>query len=313
MSGKKGKTSSSALSAPAPSTSNPGTPITHTDISTAHHTATCSCEKEMQKLLDTVIHPLVLKVMEVSTRVDSLTEISNSLIRQQETQTTSIATLIEKFPTAREAKEIPNSKLPTSNINAIKSQITELQSKTETRFALLESSVAQLRSSIADKLQFKTQDASPAISSDMPPSISKTISSIQSGLRNLNKRIRKNNIVIHGLDNSKQDCITQAENFFQTHLKLKLPVQQAYRLGSSTTDRNAPLLVVFPSLHNKLIVFKHCKLLAGSKFSIQDDLTSEERSERNRKLPIFKNYRAQKKKVTFRGSDLYVDGNLLPC
>ncbi len=117
----------------------------------------------------------------------------------------------------------------------------------------------------------------------------KTISSIQAGIRNLNKRIRKNNIVIHGIpDNSIQDCVEQANTFFQTHLKLKLPVQYAYRLGSSVLERNSPLLVAFPSLHCKLEIFKNCKLLAGSKFSIQDDLSVEEREERSRKLPVFR-------------------------
>ena len=137
------------------------------------------------------------------------------------------------------------------------------------------------------------------------------------GLRNLNKRIRKNNIVLHGLDPSKQDCVSQAEAFFQQHLKLKLPIQQAYRLGSTTTtggtDKKIPLLVVFPSLHHKLELFKSCNLLAGTPFSIQDDLSAEERRERSRKLELYKSYKSQKKKVVFRGCDLYVDGQLIQC
>ena len=94
--------------------------------------------------------------------------------------------------------------------------------------AILESSLAQLRSQISEELQAKS--IPPAmLDAQVPVTCTNVISSIQMDLRNLNRRIRKNVFIIHGLEKSMKDCNPQAEAFLQTHLKLKLPMEQAYR------------------------------------------------------------------------------------
>jgi len=121
---------------------------------------------------------------------------------------------------------------------------------------------------------------------------------------------------IRGLEDSTTvDCLKQADEFFQNHLNLKIPILQSFRLGSTltTTGRTPPLLVTLSSLPAKLEIFKRCKRLSATKFSIQDDLSIEERRERNRKLPIYKQLKSQNNHVRFRGAELYVNGKIRIC
>ena len=288
MSGKKGKKLTPELSAATTFSSSSDSPSGH--YVPTPHTCPCACAAEVhsiKKFLFAVVQPLVKQMETIADTHGSVTK--------------HIETLAETISQH------------SSTVAAIQKQVTELTAKSQVRYSVIEARIAELRTEISQKLQATSvsSPSSPSLVNDSPNSINscdKTISSIQAGLRNLNKRIRKNNIVIHGLDNSKENCITQANTFFQTYLKIQLPIQQAYRLGSSTSDRIAPLLVGFPSLHTKLEIFKRCKMLSGTKFSIQDDLSPEEREERSRNLAVFKKYRSEKKKVTFRGGDLYVEG-----
>jgi len=264
----------------------------------------CKCQEETQALRD-LVGQWVSQTHSNTTR-------TNELIADVTKGMQQIVSYLKKI---NPAFPNPPEVIPCSAASDVKECLTELKEKTQARLALVEGSISQLRLKIADKLQTKEASISPYTPNPTTDNLicPKLISTVGVGLRILNKRIRKNNIVIHGLDPSKQNCTEQVDTFFQTHLKMKLPIQQAYRLGSSYTEKSAPILVVFPSLHYKLELFKNCKLLSGTPFSIQDDLSPEERRERSRKLEVFKSYKPHKKKAVFRGSDLYVDGELIPC
>jgi hypothetical protein len=301
MSGRKGKKSTPALSS-----ATPGTVIAHPST-TAH--SECTCASEMQALRDLMAQFFQSITSRLNSSDHAVNSITQPLIQHVADLAKGTKILTNKVLSLEEQGTATGDISKNLNLN-------ELKAKTQTRFALIETSISHLRSSLTEKLHaLETLSSSAADKLDPIPSTahSKIISSIQAGLRNLNKRIRKNNIVVHGIPNSTQDCVEQANTFFQTHLKLKLPIQYAYRLGSSALERNPPLLIAFPSLHYKLEIFKKCKLLAGSKFSIQDDLSVEEREERSRKLPVYRKYKNQKKKVVFCGSDLYVDGKIVNC
>ena len=296
MSGKKEKKPSKALSTSTPVNPNPGTVIAHSD---------CTCKEELtiwKRIVHELTANLQLHVANSNRLGTYLDELDSRLLK--------VTDYVDKFP----PHVIITKAQHESDLSDMEKRLTELQSTTKSRLALIETSLAQLRISVTENLKsIKT----PAYQS-LPAPVDRSYlnSSIEVGLRNLNKRIRKNNVVLHGLDPSMQDCVSQAEEFFLQHLKLKLPIQHAYRLGSTTTTgtvKKIPLLVVFPSLHHKLELFKNCNLLAGTPFSIQDDLSAEERRERSRKLELYKSYKSQKKKVVFRGCDLYVDGQLIQC
>jgi len=103
---------------------------------------------------------------------------------------------------------------------AIEEKLISYTDKTQTRLDRIESNVEILRLNIAERLDAVkalslSSTNNPALGSSCIP-CDKSISSIQIGLRDLNRRIRKNNIVLHGLVHTKQDCIEQAANFFQT-------------------------------------------------------------------------------------------------
>lgn len=302
MSGKKGKKSSQPLS--TSTTVSSGTVIAHPS-STQHN----KCQEDIQAVRD-LMGKFVTNIFD---KVDSMSNSVKDLAACVAKITNYLVSANPNFPNP---PDITNAKVhQCSAVSDMEKILAELQIKSQTRLALIEGSISQVRTSLSEIKRSEKYSSCPTPEDTKPkPKASNLISSIEVGLRDLNKRIRKNNIVLHGLDHSKLNCVSQADNFFQNYLNLKIPIQQAYRLGSSTTTlSNPPLLVAFPSLHQKLQVFKNCKLLSGTPFSIQDDLSAEERRERRRKLEAYKSYKSQKKKTVFRGGELYVDGELIQC
>jgi hypothetical protein len=137
---------------------------------------------------------------------------------------------------------------------------------------------------------------------------------LQTKINSISRELRANNVVIHGIPHdTEQQTHTQALDFLKRNLNLTLQILESKRLGKSTTEHPAPLLLKFPSRLEKLQIFKRCHLLKGTQISVQDDLCDDDRAERKRKVPTFKELKSQNKNVQFRGPDLYVDNILHPC
>jgi hypothetical protein len=130
----------------------------------------------------------------------------------------------------------------------------------------------------------------------------------------INRELRANNVVIHGIrQDTGKETHNQALEFLKHKLNLRIQPLESKRLGKSTPEHTAPLLLKFQSRLEKLQLLKRCYLLKGTHISVQDDLCEEDRAERKRKLPNFKELKALNRNVHFRGPDLFVDNKLYPC
>ncbi len=130
----------------------------------------------------------------------------------------------------------------------------------------------------------------------------------------INRELRANNVVIHGIrQDTGKETHNQALDFLKHKLNLRIQPLESKRLGKSTPEHTAPLLLKFQSRLEKLQLLKRCYLLKGTHISVQDDLCEEDRAERKRKLPNFKELKALNRNVHFRGPDLFVDNKLYPC
>ena len=116
-------------------------------------------------------------------------------------------------------------------------------------------------------------------------------------------RARRNNIVIHGLEVTNGSVNESVNELMDKKLKVKVQLKSTKCLGNPAKGA-VPILVSFPDMEQKLIVFRNCHLLRGERISITDDLTDDERKQRKKPLPVLKAMKAEGKKVRFRGTDL---------
>ncbi|KAG5866749.1 hypothetical protein JTB14_006638 [Gonioctena quinquepunctata] len=94
------------------------------------------------------------------------------------------------------------------------------------------------------------------------------------------KWIRRNNIIVYGLeemnDESIKDRILQ---IFNTKMNLTIKnsdVGSCYRLGKPNAKKSRPVLVNFFNGYTRQIIFSNKKYLKGTKYVIKEDLTKEQ-------------------------------------
>ncbi|KAG5860966.1 hypothetical protein JTB14_018487 [Gonioctena quinquepunctata] len=89
------------------------------------------------------------------------------------------------------------------------------------------------------------------------------------------KWIRRNNIIVYGLekmnDESIKDRILQISN-----TKMNSDVGSCYRLGNPNAKKSRPVLVNFFNGYTRQIIFSNKKYLKGTKYVIKEDLTEEQ-------------------------------------
>lgn len=124
--------------------------------------------------------------------------------------------------------------------------------------------------------------------------IQKQNSELRKTVQSLDNKLRKNNIVIYGIDNSENESQALLEKNICTFINSKLNVDVAsndietcYRLGKNF-DKPRPVLVRFCNYKIKSAIFGNVKNLKNSGFAISDDLTPHERGLRA-KLIKYKN------------------------
>jgi len=121
------------------------------------------------------------------------------------------------------------------------------------------------------------------------------------------------NVIVHGLDRKdnekKQEVVQIANDFISNQLGVQVTVTEAFRLGKHA---KSPLLIKLSSVKEKIIIFKNCNKLKGSRISVQEDVSEDTRHERRRQLDRFKELRSNGHKVYFRGPVLCMDGKPVP-
>lgn len=101
--------------------------------------------------------------------------------------------------------------------------------------------------------------------------------SLQKQLETQNRELKKNNIVIFGLEEEENENLYgKITHFFHDKLKIdtnKSEIVNAYRFGTSTPRVT---VVKFVSYHKKVEITKNGKLLKGTQYAIANDLTKNE-------------------------------------
>ncbi|XP_044736923.1 uncharacterized protein LOC123298890 [Chrysoperla carnea] len=139
----------------------------------------------------------------------------------------------------------------------------------------------------------------------------KTVQNQKEVILQLEKRLNSNNIIIHGVDENKDD--TGLEDALIDLLNSKLAVnikkhdvQQVYRLGNDKYNAR-PIKVLLNNHKTKLSIMKEKKKLAGTPIFINDDLPKElrirEADERRKKREAYSK-RGSKRPVAQSSSEM---------
>lgn len=125
----------------------------------------------------------------------------------------------------------------------------------------------------------------------------------------LEKELKKNNIVIFGLDSAAQDLGTFAINSLNHHLGLNLTlsdINNVYAFGKQSSKK--PIIVKFISYLRKQEVLRNSKKLKGTGISVAEDLSLDERKENKILRQHLIKARKQKLNATIKNRKLIVNG-----
>lgn len=99
----------------------------------------------------------------------------------------------------------------------------------------------------------------------------------------LEKKLRKNNIVIFGIENANENLLDSTINKLNEHLNLNIQPGDINNIFTIGKKQEKPIIVQFVSYLTKLDVLRNCKKLKGTKITISEELSVEER-EKNKIL-----------------------------
>lgn len=123
---------------------------------------------------------------------------------------------------------------------------------------------------------------------------------LETKLYHSEKKLRKNNIVVFGLPENKENrrgsLLELVKTFFTERLGITLneaDINDTYRIGRVTENNQRPVIVELVSTLKKRQIFGSVKLLKGTQFSIADDLLEKDRRERRL---LYEHYTAAKSK-----------------
>lgn len=126
---------------------------------------------------------------------------------------------------------------------------------------------------------------------------------------------RELNLIIFGLepteDLHQEDPVNTVTHLFRSKLGINIPIEAAWRIGKGRDGKPPLMKIKLKQVSDRKKIFSNVKSLAGSNISIGDDLSYEERVERRKQLPKFKELRAEGKKVVMRGCRIFLDGKPL--
>jgi hypothetical protein len=121
------------------------------------------------------------------------------------------------------------------------------------------------------------------------------------------------NIILHGLYpkyplSSNTEIKNAVQSFFQK-LKLDINPRRVHLLGTQPAP-NVPVLICLKSWEDKRIIFRNAYKLRtyGTKYTIKDDLSMEDRRQRGELSPLYNQAKAAGHEVYYRRNQLYING-----
>lgn len=134
---------------------------------------------------------------------------------------------------------------------------------------------------------------------------------LESKYKKLKESLKKNNIIIFGLQYKTGSLLDYTLTKLNTHLEITLnssDINNIYTIGKR--QENKPIIVQFTSFLQKLNVLRNCRKLKNTGITISEDLTPEGREE----LSILRSHLIKARSKNFsayiRGNKLYVNGEI---
>lgn len=132
------------------------------------------------------------------------------------------------------------------------------------------------------------------------------VTALESRCVYLERRTRKNNIVVFGLDVNKDNLLEETLEILNRHLGINLSTSDINNIYTVGAADKPPVIVEFISFIKKVFVFKNVSKLKGTGLSIGHDMSKEDREQhkilrRHQKLAS-----EQKLKAIIRGGKLLI-------
>lgn len=127
----------------------------------------------------------------------------------------------------------------------------------------------------------------------------------------LERKLKKNNIVIFGLEVEKENLVNDVIRHLSELLHINIDISQinnVYKIGKQPT--NQPIVVEFLSYLVKVEVLKNCKNLKGTKISISDDLSKADQAVRKCLLKHQKEAKNNNLNAYIRGNKLMINNDV---
>lgn len=132
---------------------------------------------------------------------------------------------------------------------------------------------------------------------------------LQKKCASLERKIRKNNIIIFGLVPQKETLLSDTLGSLNQFLELTLSksdINNIYTIGNSDKP---PIVIEFLSFLTKSEIFKNIQKLRGTGVSITNDLSVEDRKEQKILYSHLKTARQQNLQAKISGNRLIIDSN----
>lgn len=130
----------------------------------------------------------------------------------------------------------------------------------------------------------------------------------------MEKEIRKRNIVIYGVDEPKEENIqymkckvSQIMNKLEVQIDEKGDILDIYRIGRPTGNNSRPLLVETKSWNKKMEILKETRKLKGTKIFISEDFPKDIQEQRRILTRHMKDAREKGHKVKLYYNTLKID------
>lgn len=126
----------------------------------------------------------------------------------------------------------------------------------------------------------------------------------------LERKIRKNNIIIFGLNPQKENLIANTIKTLNQLLEVNLSKSDINNIYTVGYKNKLPVVIEFLSFLTKTEIFKNVSKLRGTGISITHDLPVEDRKEQKILHFHLKHAREQKLQAKISGKKLIIDNNL---
>lgn len=134
-------------------------------------------------------------------------------------------------------------------------------------------------------------------------------------IESIEKEIRKNKLVIHGIEeteNESDNQLRQKIGKIMTGMKIEKHVQQGVRevrrIGRQINKMNRPVRIEMDNWNNKIDILKATKMLKGTKIIIEEEYTKETLAERKKLLPYMMEARDKGQRAFLNYNKLKING-----